>query len=281
MQPLLYSLVAFKLSNRVVAFSLSKKCFFLKSSFSIQLEIEQKKFFNSRKKRAKIYLRPLILIYNINIITKKTTTSIILKVELPCNINPNDFYDELYKKRLTHEFIRNELGLPEDIKIKLNGTFTRGLCYTDDNNNVCKIRFKIQTAVWMEPETGKWKYVSIFPCFIKKYCALSLHMLENISSRERKGDKIFDHIDDPEKLFDCEDSIVRVFLRFEKAFKISDPCVLLNSRYIEMGNEPINLNTSSIASKRFKKLYQLILTARVYFGIETGVLSLTNSIICL
>jgi len=106
-------------------------------------------------------------------------------------------------------------------------------------------------------------------------------MLENISSRERKGDKIFDHIDDPEKLFDCEDSIVRVFLRFEKAFKISDPCVLLNSRYIEMGNEPINLNTSSIASKRFKKLYQLILTARVYFGIETGVLSLTNSIICL
>jgi hypothetical protein len=208
----------------------------------------------------------------------KTTTLIVLKVELPCNSNPNNFYNELYKNRITHEFIRNELGLPEDIKIKLNGTFARDLCYLDNNNNICKIRFKIQTAVWMNPETGKWQYVSIFPCFIKKYCALSLHLLENISSHERKGDKIFDHIDDPENLFDCEDSIIRVLIKFEKAFKISDPSMVLNSRYVEMGNEPISLNASYMSSKRFKKVYQLILTARVYFGIGTGVLSLTNSI---
>ena len=130
----------------------------------------------------------------------------------------------------------------------------------------------------MNAERGKWQYVSIFPCFIKKYCPLSLHLLENVSSRARKGDKIFDHIDDPEKLFDCEDSIVRPLVRFEKEFKISNPSALLNSRYVEMGNPPINLDACSIAPKCFKKAYELVLTARIFFGIEAGALSLTNSI---
>ncbi len=229
----------------------------------------------------KSYQRPLILIYNIKviiIIKKSPHTSIVIEVELPCNSNPNNFYDELYKNRITHGFIRNELGFPEDIKIKLNGTFTRDLCYLDDKSNVCKINFKIQTAAWMNAERGKWQYVSIFPCFIKKYCPLSLHLLENVSSRAGKDDKIFDHIDDPEKLFDSEDPIVRPLVRFEKEFKISNPSALLNSRYVQMGNQPITLDACGIALRRFKKVYELILTARVFFGIETGVLSLTNSI---
>lgn len=220
------------------------------------------------------------MIYNINIINKKPPhTSIVIKVELPFNSNPNDFYDELYKNRISHGFIRGELKLPDDIKIKMNGTFKRKLIYLDEKSNVGKISFKIQTAAWMDAESGKWQYVSIFPCFIKKYCPLSLHLLENLSSRVRKGDKIFDHIDDPENIFDSEDPIVSMLLRFEKEFKRSNLSVLLNFKYTEIHKRPIKTDTDNIASKRFKKVYELVLTASAFFGIEVGALSLVNSII--
>lgn len=217
------------------------------------------------------------MLYRIN--QKPPSTSIVINVELPFNSNPIDFYDEFYKNRITHGFIRNELGLSDDVKIKLNGTFVRDLCYLDDKRKVCKISFKIQTAAWMNVEKGKWQYVSIFPCFIKRYCPLSLHLLENVSSRVRKGDNIFDHIDDPEELFDSEDPIVRPLIRFEKEFKISDPSALLNSRYAEIYNQSIRLDAYTIAPKRFKKVYELILTAQFFFGMSTGVLSLANAIL--
>lgn len=35
------------------------------------------------------------------------------------------------------------MELPEGIKIKLNGTFKRDLYYLDEENNVCKVNFKI------------------------------------------------------------------------------------------------------------------------------------------
>lgn len=130
----------------------------------------------------------------------------------------------------------------------------------------------------MNAERGKWQYVSIFPCFIKKYCPQSLHSLENVSSRTGKGKNIFDHIDDPEGLFDSEDPIARPLERFEKEFKISNPSALLNSKYTEIHNRPIQLDAYSIASRRFQKVYELILTARVFFGIKTGALSLVNTI---
>jgi len=211
--------------------------------------------------------------------TKTPTTSIVIKVELPFNGNPNNFYDELYKNKITYGFIRNELGLLEDVRIKLNGTFTRALYYLDEKNNVCEVIFKIQTAAWMNTERGKWQYVSIFPCFIKKYCPLSLHLLENISCRAGKGENIFDHVDDQESLFDSEDPIVRPLSRFEKEFKISAPSAMLNSIYVEVYNQPIGLNTYNVAHKRFKKVCELILTARIFFGIENGVLSMTNVIL--
>jgi len=131
----------------------------------------------------------------------------------------------------------------------------------------------------MNVKRGKWQYVSIFPCFIKKYCPFSLHLLENVSSRTGKGDNIFDHIDDPEGLFDSEDPIARPLVRFEKEFKISDPSALLNSRYAEIYNLSIHLDVYSIAPKRFQKVYELILTARFFFGMGTGVLSLANAIL--
>lgn len=200
-------------------------------------------------------------------------------MELPFNANPNIFYNEIYKNRITHGFIRSELGLPESVKLKLNGTFERDLFYLDEENNVCKVIFKIQTAVWMNSETGKWDYVSIFPCFIKKYCPMSLHLLENISCHIRKGENVFRYIDDPEGLFDCEDPLLRPLIIFEKKFKVSNPSALLNSRYVEVYNQPINLDTYNIERRRFQKVYELILTARFFFGVKVGALSLVNAIL--
>ena len=149
---------------------------------------------------------------------KPTTSSIVIKVEPIFNGNLNNFYDELYKNRITYGFIRSELGLSENVKIKLNGGFTRDLYYLDERNNVHKIRFKIQTAAWKIRASHKWNYVSIFPCFIKRYCPFSLHMLENISCQTGKGENVFQHIDDPEEFFDCEDPIVSPLVKFEKEF---------------------------------------------------------------
>lgn len=210
---------------------------------------------------------------------KSTTSSIVIKVEPIFNGNLNSFYDELYKNRITYGFIRSELGLSENVKIKLNGGFTRDLYYLDERNNVHKIRFKIQTAAWKIKSSHKWNYVSIFPCFIKRYCPFSLHMLENISCQIGKGENVFQHIDDPEEFFDCEDPILRPLVMFEKEFKISDPSALLNSRYVQVFNRPIDLNTYRIEPKRFKKVYELILTARFFFGIETCALSMTHFIL--
>jgi len=169
------------------------------------------------------------------------------------------------------------LGLPKDVRIKLNGTFPRGLCYLDGESNARKITFKIQTAAWMNAERGKWQYVSIFPCFIKKHCPLSFHFLENTSGRTGKGENILDHIGDPEGLFDIEDPIVKPLARFEKEFKISGPSVLLNSKYTEIHNRPISLDACSITSKRFPKVYELVLTARIFFKVRAGALSLVNT----
>lgn len=131
----------------------------------------------------------------------------------------------------------------------------------------------------MNVKREKWQYVSIFPCIIKKYCLFSLHLLENVSSRTGKGDNIFDHIDDPEGLFDSEDPIARPLVQFEKEFRIKDPSALLNSRYAEIYNLSIHLDAYNVIPKRFRKVYELILTARVFFGKGTGVLSLANVIL--
>lgn len=202
---------------------------------------------------------------------------IVMKVELSFNSNPNDFYEELYKNRITHGFIRSELDLPDDIKIKLNGTFTRGLSYLDDKGNVCGISFKIQTALWVDAN-GKRRYVSIFPSFIKKHCPLSLHLLEHISSRTRRSDEVFNHIDDPEKIFDSEDPITRALERFEKELTTSDHLKTLNFRYTKTYGRSFQVNSCIIDSMRFKKVYELKLIACAFFEVVTGGLSLANSI---
>jgi len=108
---------------------------------------------------------------------------------------------------------------------------------------------------------------------------MSLHLLENISCHTGKGENVFRHIDDPESFFDCEDPIIRPLKTLEKGFKTISHSALLNSKYVEIYNRSISLNTKTKAAKRFQRVYELILVARFFFGIEYGVLSLTNLIL--
>lgn len=206
-------------------------------------------------------------------------------MELPfkCNLeNFDKIYQEHYKNKISHDFIRNNLNLSESIRLKLNGTFDRYLEFLDENNCVHRILYKVQTAVWMNNETGKWQYVSIFPNFIKRYCQQCLNMFEYISCQVGKGENVFKHIDDPEGIFDCEDRITKPMRRIEKeCLKYNYPA-LLNSRYTDIYNRPLPTTFNSPATeKRFSILFNLLCTARCFFGIQQGVLSLMNKIILL
>ncbi|MDP8219625.1 MAG: hypothetical protein P9M03_12970 [Candidatus Theseobacter exili] len=208
-----------------------------------------------------------------------------MKVDGTFKYNPENFkkiYQEEYKSRITHGFIRSELGLSECIKLKLNGTFERWLYLLDKNDNVFKVEYRVQTALWINPETGKKNYVSIFPNFIKRYCQPSLHLLEYISCHTRKGEDVLRHIDDPEGLFSCEDRFVIAIKRIEIDTFNLNYSALLNSRYVEVFNRPISVIKNHVEMlRRFKSMFTLVETARQYFGQHLGVLAQVNTLILL
>lgn len=227
---------------------------------------------------------PLNLIYNIRIKTKPTTF-IVLEVELPFKCNPEEFekiYQEEYKNRITHEFIRSGLGISEGVRLKLNGTFGRWLYLLDENDGLYMVRYRIQTALWSNPETDTDTYVSIFPNFIKQYCQPCLHLLEHISCHVGKGEDILRYIDDTEGLVSCEDRFARIMKRLEVDCANASYPALLNSRYTEVYNRPITMSGSSIAGvRRYPWMFSLVATAIQYFGRCNGVLSLANTVILL
>lgn len=205
-------------------------------------------------------------------------------MELPFKCNPEEFekiYQDEYKNRITHGFIRNELGLSEDVRLKLNGTFGRWLYLLDGSERLYIARYRIQTALWRNPLTGRETYVSIFPNFIKHYCQPCLHLLEHISCHVGKGDDILRHIDDPEGLVSCEDRFARIMKRLENDCSSANYPALLNSRYTEVYNIPITVSGRNIAHRRYPWMYSLVATAVQYFGKYTGVLSLVNTVILL
>ena len=214
----------------------------------------------------------------------KPTTFIVIKVELPFKCNSEDFekiYQNEYKKRITHRFIRNELGLSEGVRLKLNGTFGRWLYLLDENDALYMTRYRIQTALWENPATGKKTYVSIFPNFIKKYYQPCLLMLEYISRHTGKGEDILRHIDDPEGLINCEDRFARTMKKLEIDCSKANYPALLNSRYTEVYNIPVTVSSRNISPRRYPWMYSLVATAVQYFGKYEGVLSLVNTIITL
>jgi len=201
---------------------------------------------------------------------------------MPFKCNPENFekiFQEEYIGKISHESIRNGLKLSDSVRVKLNGGFPRWLYLLDENNCLYRVRYKIKTALWLD-KTDKWRYVSIFPNFIKRWYQPCLNLLEYISSEVRRGEDIFEHIDDPEELFHCEDHIAGAVYRLGESCAQIKCEALLNSRYTHVFNRPVPARGFKVnEDKRFKLLYSLIITARFFFGINTGTHALVNSII--
>jgi len=137
-------------------------------------------------------------------------------VELPFKCNSEEFeriYQKEYKSKITHGFIRNELGLSESVRLKLNGTFGRWLYLLDENDRLYVVRYRIQTALWYNPVTGKKMNVSIFPNFIKHYCQPCLHLLEHWHAVYLCHDKLMEVFQMAELPVKREDAIA--FFRFQ------------------------------------------------------------------
>jgi len=200
---------------------------------------------------------------------------------LPFKCNPEDFekfYQEEYKGQISHRFIRSGLNLSDGVRVKLNGAFERWLYLIDEENKLYDVRLKIQTALWFNDKEGKWQYVSIFPNFIKRWYQPSLNLLEYISVKVGKGEDIFKHIDDPKELFLCEDRIAGAVKRLETRCTKLNLEALLNSCYTQVFNRSIPAkNSEERRIRRFPGMYSLIVTARYFFGKDSGVLALTNT----
>lgn len=173
--------------------------------------------------------------------------------------------------------IRNQLGISDSVRLKLNGTFERELYLLDENNCMYSVKYSIQTALWLNDKTGKWQYVSIFPDFIKRYVKPCLHLLEYISCHLRKGENIYRYIDDPKEIIDCEDRLIKPLNRIEKDCLKYNYSGLLNSKYTDIYNRPLVIsNKESIIQMQFDVMYLLVLTARLFFGKHNGVISFAN-----
>lgn len=216
-------------------------------------------------------------------------TYILIEVELPVKCSEkefNDIYNKHYINEITHTFIRTELRLPEDSKIKLNGTYKRKLCLLDKACNLYELTFKVQTALYFEPQTGKAHYVSIMPNFIKKHCRFSLSIFEYLAERMKEGETVFKHLYDPLCLIECEDDIVRPISCMDEEASMHKFSALLNSKYTLIYNKTlinsqalVDLNNDKKESMKFKALYELIIIAYMYFGTKSATLSLVNKLI--
>lgn len=200
---------------------------------------------------------------------------------MPFKCNLEDYkriYQNEYKDKISHESIRNGLKLSGSVRVKLNGGFSRELLLLDKNNCIFKVDFKVQTALWLD-ETSKWRYVSIFPNFIKRWFQPCLNLLEYISCEVGESEDIFSQIDDPEELLLCEDRIADALYRLGKSCAENSFEALLNARYTHVFNRLVPTRGFNVTEvKRFKLVYSLIVTARRFFGINTGVLALVNNI---
>lgn len=171
------------------------------------------------------------------------------------------------------------MNLSDSVKLKLNGTFARWLYLLDENNCIYCLKYRVQTALFLNSETGKWNYISIFPDFIKRYCPPSLNLLEYISCYTGKDEFFYKHIDDPKGILDCEDLLTSPIVHIEKDCKLYNYSALLNSKYTAVYNRPLTVTENKLTiTKRYPLLYALILTARQFFGKQEGVLSLVNSV---
>ncbi len=169
------------------------------------------------------------------------------------------------------------MELSDSIKLKLNGTFGRELYLLDKDDKLYSIEFRIQTALWIDPATQKKCYVSIFPNFIKRYCLPCLNVLEYISYHLGKDEDIFRYIDDPKELLYCSDNVTGALKLLEKKCIKVSYLTLLNSKYSDGFDRPLIFELKNPVVKKFLNVYALIVSAKKFFGRQSGVLSIVNS----
>jgi len=196
----------------------------------------------------------------------KKPINIIIQIDKEINTNIKDYCNYVDKV-----FVRKDLGIPASDKLKKNGTFERGLFFLLEGSTVYK-RVKIQTMLWSKP-TGERVYISIFPSNIIKYNKVDTGLIEFISNNVKEGEYIFQHVDDSGDTIDCEDILTRSCYRVERACMSRSLSALLNSRFTEILNKPIEVGSFFEYLKiklKFRQIYLLLKTASICY--EYGVI---------
>jgi hypothetical protein len=127
-------------------------------------------------------------------------------------------YEKNYLNYNWKDTIRDKLGLDKSVRIKKNGSWTRGLYYLTSDNVLKYRRVKILKYEWTD-EFNKKHYISVFPEFIIRWCRLSCEILDLVSN-VGKGENLFSYINDFEGLIDSGD-------------EINDPASCLEKRIIK------------------------------------------------
>lgn len=182
-------------------------------------------------------------------------------------MNFNNFpenYKKNYFNSICKDSIRKELNIPDSDKLKMNGTFERGIYY-EVGMDLRYSRIKIQTLLW-KTASGENKYISVFPSFIIKYNKVSTSLIELISSNVGKDENIFNYINDSGNLLECEDILVRSCQRVEFAIMSKRLAALLSAKYTETFNSIISfMDFAKHKEIKFKfiETYMLIVIANI------------------
>jgi hypothetical protein len=183
-----------------------------------------------------------------------------------------------YRAAISHEFIRSRLGFSNVVRLKKNGTFKRTVALLDESGNLYEREFRVQTALWVDADTGDAHYVSIFPNFIRRYTRPCLNVLEYISCHTEKGEDIFRHIDDSNAIYSCEDRFARILTRIDNSFAKEQYASRLKAQNAAAFSRPVSNPSEEARNKRFPFIISLILMAREYFSKPCGVLACIYSI---
>lgn len=180
-------------------------------------------------------------------------------------------YTNNYLKVNLKDFVRGELNIPASDKLKKNGTFERGLYYKINSYLEYK-RVNIQTMLWTT-SSGRSFYISIFPSFIIKYNKVATNLIEFISTNVRKGESIFNYIEDADSLIECEDILSRSCERVNSACYLKKFDALLNSKYTTIFNTPVKIpkeETNKFNTYSFMQIVILLSVANICS--KTGIL---------
>jgi len=187
-----------------------------------------------------------------------------------------DSYNQKYLKAIDSTMmglIQAHFDIPYTDKLKKNGTFKRNLVFTVSLNLV-SVMVRIQTLLW-STASGERHYISVFPNFIIKYNPLTIPLIELISSNVRKDEDIFNHLNDPENLFDSETELAHSCLRVEHACKNKMFAAILNSRFTNAFNTIAHIEPPK--NTRYPEICTLIAMAKLFFTSPLqSVLTLAN-----